>query len=71
MADLVNAPILRGLALFYAEHNLAQLSQQENFHEMVLGTTGLAEVSPTSMRRLKTLVIMPRDERKTSKLARR
>lgn len=60
VAELVNAPILRGLALFYAEHNLAQLSQQEDFHETILGTTGLAEVSHTSIRRLLTIVGIPR-----------
>lgn len=41
---MVSAPLLRQAALFHAEHNLSQVSQQEDFRDIVSGTPGLAEV---------------------------
>ena len=43
-AETVSAPLLRQAALFHAEHNLSQVSQQEEFRDVVSGTPGLAEV---------------------------
>lgn len=44
VAEMVNAPLLRESALFYAEHNLSQVSQQEGFQETVSVIPGVAEV---------------------------
>eukprot|EP00752_Nemacystus_decipiens_P007119 g6377.t1 len=43
-AEMVSAPLLRQAALFHAEHNLSQVSQREEFRDVVSGTPGLAEV---------------------------
>lgn len=45
-ADMVGAPLLREAALFFAQHNLPEVSQQEGFREMALGSSGygLAQV---------------------------
>ncbi|CAM9859255.1 unnamed protein product [Scytosiphon promiscuus] len=43
-AEMVNAPRLRQAALFHAEHNLSQVSQQEGFQDVIAGTASLAEV---------------------------
>eukprot|EP00903_Cladosiphon_okamuranus_P005884 g5820.t1 len=43
-AEMVSAPLLRQAALFHAEHNLSQVSQQEGFRDVFSGMPGLAEV---------------------------
>lgn len=45
VTQMVEAPLLRESALFFAEHNLSDISQHQDFHDTVSGVPGLAEVS--------------------------
>lgn len=41
---MVNAPVLREAALFYAETNLPEISQQVDFQDTMSGKSDLAQV---------------------------